>query len=91
MAINPYITTFLTSLCSKLGFHNDIVPINPFLNNWFVLILFGVLFLSTALVGTVFKTNKATASIGLADNYLSNHAALISNGFVMLAPIFFSR
>ncbi|MBA6314628.1 hypothetical protein [Cellulophaga baltica] len=90
MAINPYITIFLTSLCSKIGFHNDFVATNPFFNNWFVLILFGALFLFTALVGTVFKTNKATAPIGLADNYLSNHAALIINGFVMLAPTFLS-
>jgi hypothetical protein len=90
MAINPYITVFLTSLCAKLGFHNDFVATNPFFNNWFILILFGTLFLFTALVGTVFKTNKATAPIGLADNYLSNHAALIINGVVMLAPSFFA-
>ena len=90
MAINPYITVFLTSLCAKLGFHNDFVATNPFFNNWFILILFGTLFLFTALVGTVFKTNKATAPIGLADNYLSNHAALIINGVVMLASSFFA-
>lgn len=90
MGINPYITIFLTSLCAKIGFHNDFVSTNPFFNNWFILILFGILFLFTALVGTVFKTNKATAPIGLADNYLSNHAALIINGFMMLAPTIFS-
>ena len=88
MAINPYLTIFLTSLCSKIGFHNDFIATNPFFNNWFVLILFGVLFLFTALVGTVFKTNKVTAPIGLADSYLSSYAALIINAFVMLAPAF---
>ncbi len=90
MGINPYVTVFLTSLCSKIGFHNDFVATNPFFNNWFIVILFGILFLFTALVGTIFKTNKATAPIGLADDYLSNHAALIINGFVMLAPTILS-
>lgn len=88
MAVNPYATIFLTSLCSKIGLHNDFVATNPFFNSWFVLIFFGLLFLFTALVGTVFKTTKATAPIGLMDNYLSNYAALIINGFVMLAPTF---
>ncbi len=90
MGINPYLTVFLTSLTAKIGFHNDFVATNPFFNNWFITILFGVLFLFTASVGTVFKTNKATAPIALVDNYLSNHAALLINGFIMLAPTIFS-
>ncbi|TPN86913.1 hypothetical protein [Aquimarina algicola] len=90
MCINPYLTVFLTSLSAKIGFHNDFVATNPFFNNWFITILFGVLFLFTASVGTVFKTNKATAPIALVDNYLSNHAALLINGFIMLAPTIFS-
>jgi hypothetical protein len=91
MGINPYVTVFLTSICSKLGFANDFVGTNPFFNNWFVVILFGILFSFTALVGTIFKTNKATAPIGLVDDYLSNHAAVIINAFVMLAPTIFSE
>ena len=91
MGINPYATVFITSLCAKLGFHNSFVATNPFFNNWFVLILFGLLFSFTSIVGTLFKTNKATAPLAIADNYLSNKAALIINGFVMLAPTFLSN
>lgn len=91
MGINPYVTVFMTSLCAKIGFHNEFVATNPFFNNWIILILFGILFLFTALVGTIFKTNKATAPIALADNYLSNHAALIINGFIMLTPTLISN
>ena len=91
MGINPYLTVFLTSVCSKVGFHNDYVATNPFFGSWIVLILFGLLFSFTALVGTVFKTNKATATIGLVDTYLSNKAALIVNGIVILAPTFISN
>ncbi len=88
MGINPYATVFLTSLLSKLGVHNDFVATNPFFDSWIILFLFGLLFLFTALVGTVFKTNKATAVLGLADNYLSNHAAILINVIVILAPSF---
>lgn len=91
MGINPYLTVFLTSVCSKIGFHNDYVATNPFFSSWIVLVLFGLLFLFTALVGTVFKTNKATATIGLVDTYLSNKAALIVNAIVILAPILISN
>jgi hypothetical protein len=56
-----------------------------------VLSLFGLLFFFTALVGTVFKTNKATATIGLIDSYLSNKAALIVKAIVILAPTFISN
>ena len=91
MGINPYATVFITSLCAKLGFHNAFVATNPFFNNWFVLILFGVLFTFTSLVGTLFKTTKVTAPIALADNYLSNKAALVINGIVMLAPTLLSN
>jgi hypothetical protein len=91
MGINPYLTVFLTSVCSKFGFHNDYVATNPFFDSWIVLVLFGILFLFTALVGTVFKTNKVTATIGLVDTYLSNKAALIVNIIIILVPIFFSN
>jgi hypothetical protein len=50
-----------------------------------------LLFFFTALVGTVFKTNKATATIGLVDTYLSNKAALIVNAIIILAPTFLSN
>jgi len=89
MGINPYATVFFTSVLSKMGIHNDFVATNPFFDNWTILIIFGSLFLFTTLVGTVFKTNKATAVIGLADNYLSNHAAVLINIIVMLAPVLF--
>jgi len=88
MGINPYATVFLTSIFSKFGLENQYVATNPFFDNWAVVIIFGALFLFTSLVGTVFKTNKATAAIGLADNYLSGHAAIIINIFVILAPTF---
>lgn len=88
MGINPYATVFLTSLLSKLEIHNEFVATNPFFDSWIILFLFGLLFLFTALVGTVFKTNKATAVLGLADNYLSNHAAILINVIVILAPSF---
>ena len=91
MGINPYLTVFLTSICSKFGFHNDYVATNPFFDSWIVLVLFGLLFFFTALVGTVFKTNKATATIGLVDTYLSNKAALIVNAIIILAPTFLSN
>ncbi|WP_324027802.1 hypothetical protein QSV08_07605 [Maribacter sp. BPC-D8] len=90
MGVNPYLTVFLTSVCSKVGFHNDFVATNPFFGSWIVLILFGLLFFFTSLVGTVFKTNKATATIGLVDTYLSNKAALIVNAIIILAPTFIS-
>ena len=89
--INPYLTVFLTSICSKVGFHNNYVSTNPFFSSWIVLIIFGLLFFFTALVGTVFKTNKATATIGLVDTYLSNKSALIINAIVILAPTFLSN
>ncbi|TCI91352.1 hypothetical protein [Tenacibaculum sp. M341] len=91
MGINPYATVFLTSILSKMGIHNDFVGTNPFFDNWLILGIFGILFLFTALVGTVFKTNKATAVIGLADNYLSNHAAIFINIIVMIAPAIFTQ
>ena len=91
MGINPYLTVFLTSVCSKSGFHNDYVATNPFFDSWIVLSLFGLLFFFTALVGTVFKTNKATATIGLIDSYLSNKAALIINAIVILTPTIISN
>jgi hypothetical protein len=91
MGINPYATVFMTAICTKVGFHNAFVATNPFFDNWFVLVFFGVLFLFTAVVGTIFKTNKATASLALADNYLSNHAALIINFFIILAPTLLSN
>ena len=90
MGVNPYLTVFLTSVCSKAGFHNNFVATNPFFGSWIVLILFGLLFFFTSLVGTVFKTNKATATIGLVDTYLSNKAALIVNAIIILAPTFIS-
>ncbi len=86
MGINPYATVFFTSILSKSGMHNDFVATNPFFDSWIIIVLFGALFLFTTLVGTVFKTNKATAVVGLADNYLSNHAAILINVIVMLAP-----
>jgi len=79
MGINPYATIFMTTVFSKFGLENDYVATNPFFDSWFVLILFGGLFLFTSLVG-----------IGLADNYLSGHAAVIINVFVILAPTFFA-
>jgi hypothetical protein len=91
MGINPYLTVFLTSVCSKAGFNNDYVATNPFFDSWIVLSLFGLVFFFTALVGTVFKTNKATATIGLIDSYLSNKAALIINTIVILAPTIISN
>ena len=91
MGINPFLTVFLTSVCSKVGFHNDYVATNPFFDSWIVLIIFGLLFSFTALVGTVFRTNKATAIIGLVDTYLSNKAALIVNAIVIFAPTFISN
>ena len=91
MGVNPYLTVFLTSVCSKMGFHNDYVGTNPFFSSWIVLGLFGLLFFFTSLVGTVFKTNKATATIGLVDAYLSNKAALVINAIVILAPTFISN
>ena len=90
MGINPYATVFLTTVFSKFGLENQYVATNPFFDSWIVLLIFGGLFLFTSLVGTVFKTNKATAAIGLADNYLSGHAAIIINVFVILAPTFFT-
>lgn len=91
MGINPYLTVFLTSVCYKVGFHNDYVATNPFFGSWFVLSIFGLLFLFTASVGTLFKTNKATAMIGLVDTYLSTKAALIVNAIIILAPTFISN
>lgn len=90
MGMNPYATVFVTSILSKMGMHNDFVATNPFFDSWIIVCLFGFLFLFTSLVGTVFKTNKATAAIGLADNYLSSHAAIIINIIVIISPILFT-
>ncbi|CAM1343933.1 hypothetical protein [Tenacibaculum amylolyticum] len=89
MGINPYATVFVTSILSKMGIHNDFIATNPFFDSWLIVSLFGFLFLFTSLVGTVFKTNKATAAIGLADNYLSSHAAIIINIIVIVSPLLF--
>ncbi len=89
LGINPYATVFITALCAKLGFHNSFVATNPFFNSWTVLLIFGGLFLFTTLVGTVFKSNKVTAPIALADNYLSDQAALVINAVIMLAPLWY--
>ena len=88
LSINPYTSVFLTSLCSKLGFHNDFVSTNPFYDSWVVLIIFGVLFLFTAIIGTVISSNKVTAPVKKADEYLQNKAALIINAVIILLPVF---
>lgn len=89
MGVNPYATIFVTSILSKMGIHNDFIATNPFFDSWLIVSLFAFLFLFTSLVGTVFKTNKATAAIGLADNYLSSHAAIIINIIVIVSPLLF--
>lgn len=86
MSINPYTAVFLTSACSKIGFHNEYVSTNPFYNSWIVLIIFGSLFLFTSIVGTLFSTNKPTDTINKVDDYLQNKAAIIINGVITLLP-----
>lgn len=87
MSINPYASVFLTSVCSKAGFHNDYVATHPFYNNWVVIILFGVLFLFTLIVKPVMATNKLTGILVATDNYLEGKAAILINIIVMVLPM----
>ncbi len=85
MAVNPYVTVFITSFCSKMDLHNDYVKTNPFFNNWFVLGLFGLLFGYTAIVGSIWKVGPLSP-MGIADNWLSGKAALVIQGIVVITP-----
>ncbi|MCT4629948.1 hypothetical protein [Winogradskyella sp.] len=91
ISINPYTSVFVTAACSKAGFHNDFVSTHPFYNNWFVLILFGVLFLFTLIVRPVMATNQLTGTLVKVDNWLENKAGIVINALVILLPIFITK
>ena len=91
ISINPYTSVFVTSACSKAGFHNDYVSTHPFYNNWFVLILFGVLFLFTLIVRPVMATNQLTGTLVKVDNWLENKAGIVINALVILLPVFITE
>lgn len=91
ISINPYTSVFLTSACSKAGFHNSFVSTHPFYNNWFVLILFGVLFLFTLIVRPVMATNQLTGTLVKVDNWLENKAGIVIHALVILLPVFITK
>ena len=91
MSINPYTSVFLTSACSKAGFDNEYIATHPFYNNWFVFILFGILFLYTLIVRPVMATNQLTGTLVKADNWLENKAGIIINALVILLPVFITE
>jgi len=86
MSINPYTAVFATAICSKTGFSNSYVATNPFFNNWFILVLFGVLFLYTLIVKPTMASNKLTGVLVTVDNYLENKAAILINAIIILLP-----
>ncbi|MGB5981105.1 MAG: hypothetical protein WBG46_03075 [Nonlabens sp.] len=90
MGINPYIAVFATSVFSKLGIHNDFVANHPFYDSWIVLILFGVLFLYTAIIGTIINSSKIAKPFGLADSWLTDKAGIIIQIVITLIPAFMS-
>ncbi|MEO1032741.1 MAG: hypothetical protein AAFX55_15120 [Bacteroidota bacterium] len=91
ISINPYTSVFLTSACSKAGLHNDYVATHPFYNNWFVLVLFGILFLFTLIVRPVMATNQLTGTLVKVDNWLENKAGIVINALVILLPVFITE
>jgi len=90
MGINPYIAVFATSVFSKLGIHNDFVANHPFYDSWIVLILFGVLFVYTAVIGTIINSSKIAKPFGLADSWLTDKAGIIIQIVITLIPAFMS-
>ncbi|NQX92975.1 MAG: hypothetical protein HRT74_12790, partial [Flavobacteriales bacterium] len=87
MAINPYLTIFLTSLFSNLGLTNDLVMTNAYLANGWVLGISGALVAITSLPKIL--GDKLTGPLSLAINYLDTKAAIIINISVLLLPVFF--
>ncbi|NME69947.1 hypothetical protein [Flammeovirga aprica] len=87
MSINPYTSIFVTSLLSKMGYHNDFVATNPFFDNWFILGTFGILFLFTSIMRPSLGTNQITGILVKVDEYLESKAAIVTNILVMVFPI----
>ena len=88
MGINPYTSVFLTSISSKFGYSNDYVKTHPFYNNWFVVALFGFLFLFTLIIRPSLGLSKSLSVIKMADEHLEDNAVLVINGIIVLLPVF---
>nr|WP_042296648.1 hypothetical protein [Nonlabens ulvanivorans] len=91
VAVNPYLAVFGTALLSKMGFHNKYIHNHPFYDNWFIVILFGLLFSFTAIIGTFVKTNQVTGVIGNAEDFLETKASVLINLIVVVLPTFLNQ
>lgn len=91
VAVNPYLAVFGTALLSKMGFHNEYIHNHPFYDNWFIVILFGVLFSFTAIIGTIFKTNQVSGVVANAEDFLETKASVLINLIVVVLPTFLNQ
>lgn len=88
MAVNPYLTVFLTSLFSNLGWENALVTTNPYLGNYWVLGLTGTLVLLTSLPKIL--GDKLAGPLTITINYLDSKAAVLINLLILVVPVLFN-
>ena len=91
MGINPYTSVFLTSISSKFGYSNEYVKTHPFYNNWFVVAIFGFLFLFTLIIRPSLGLSKSLSVLKMADEHLEDNAVYVINGIIVLLPAFMSE
>lgn len=83
MAINPYLTLFITSVLSKMGIHNDLVATNPLFGNYYVIIISFLLLLITSLPKFF---SKLAAPIAITADYLNNKASVFITILIIALP-----
>ena len=89
MAVNPYLTVFLTSLFSNLGWENALVTTNPYLGNYWVLGITGTLVLLTSLPKIL--GDKLAGPLAMTINYLDSKAAVLINLLILVVPVLFDQ
>lgn len=89
MAVNPYLTVFLTSLFSNLGWENTLVTTNPYLGNYWVLGITGTLVLLTSLPKIL--GDKLAGPLAMTINYLDSKAAVLINLLILVVPVLFDQ
>lgn len=90
MGVNPYSSVFLTSVASKIGYSNEYVKTHPFYNNWFVVSIFGILFLFTLIIRPSLKLSKSLSILSSVDEQLEDNAILVINGIIIVVPVIIS-
>lgn len=83
MAINPYLTLFITSVLSKMGIHNDLVATNPLFGNYYVIVISFLLLLITSLPKFF---SKLAAPIAITADYLNNKASIVITILIIALP-----